>query len=77
MNPICGLCGKPITPDQASYYHQRLAIQFHASHPLTEVEGEDVTGHTLTWIPPRPPDPTFDNPITIGGVPAEDRHQED
>lgn len=44
----CAVCGEPVTPPYVVHY--RLDAVVCATCPLTNVKGEDITGHCLMWV---------------------------
>ena len=46
---LCGSCARPVTGGRA-WWHHRLGVFIHDECPLTNVCGEDVSGHCMTSV---------------------------
>lgn len=50
----CDVCQQPIDVDNVIWWeHARLGAKVHGTCPLTDVMGEDVTGHTMLFHAPK------------------------
>lgn len=47
---LCEVCHKPIEAGQDFVHHQRLNVNIHSTCPRDNVKGEDISGHTLTFM---------------------------